>query len=142
MKVFQGVKNCAGQSELCKEEPESISEEIKEEEVVTQESAEFEPFVEIKEDVFVFNDEGDVLEGILVNKMPGDDNISTRYYVDVGECVRMIWGTAILDNRLSSANIGDKIRITFNGTKSIGKNKTLHLFKVEIAKPKPKKEGE
>jgi len=45
----------------------------------------------------------------------------------------LIWGSAVLDDRMQYAKIGDKIRITFNGKTKNKRNQDVNLFRVEVA---------
>ncbi len=45
----------------------------------------------------------------------------------------LIWGSAVLDDRMQYAKIGDKIRITFDGKTKNKRNQDVNLFTVEIA---------
>jgi len=93
-------------------------------------------YEEINPTDFKFEDEGDFIEGILVQKQ-GDIGVnkSNLYSIETPEGVKNVWGSAILDSRMALTTVGDKIKITFNGLAEAkaGKN-PAKIFKVEIDK--------
>ena len=80
-------------------------------------------------------DEGDHIIGALVNKQPKDEitGLSARYQIENQEGMFLIWGSAVLDDRMQYAKIGDKIRITFDGKTKNKRNQDVNLFRVEVA---------
>ena len=44
-----------------------------------------------------------------------------------------VWGSAVLDDRMSYVKVGDKVRITYEGETTNKRNQRLNLFKVEVA---------
>lgn len=92
-------------------------------------------YEEVNPEVWKLEKEGDVIEGVLVNKIiPEDKEESNRYYIETPEGIKMVWGSAILDDRLNFIDVGSKLKITFKERKDIGKGKTLKVFKVEREK--------
>jgi hypothetical protein len=83
--------------------------------------------------------EGDHIIGILISKAPKDENAgySARYYIDNIEGMLLVWGSAVLDDRMQYVKLGDRIRITFEGKTKNKRNQSVNLFKVEIANEKP-----
>ena len=53
--------------------------------------------------------------------------------VEKKEGMFLIWGSAVLDDRMQYAKIGDKIRITFDGKTKNKRNQDVNLFTVEVA---------
>ncbi len=78
---------------------------------------------------------GDHIVGALVNKQPKDEvtGLSARYQIENQEGMFLIWGSAVLDDRMQYAKIGDKIRITFDGKTKNKRNQDVNLFTVEVA---------
>ena len=79
--------------------------------------------------------EGDVIEGVLVNKArpkEGSIGISTRYYISNKEGAFYVWGTMLLDERLLFVDVGQRIKITYHGQEEYKEN-MLNLFQVEVA---------
>ena len=87
--------------------------------------------------------QGDQIAGVLVSKVPEDENtaLSARYYLETSDGMFFLWSTAVLEDRMQYVKIGDKIRITFEGKTKNKRNQDVNLFKVEIAcKPETKDE--
>ena len=80
-------------------------------------------------------EKGDYIIGALVNKQPKDEitGLSARYQIENQEGMFLIWGSAVLDDRMQYAKIGDKIRITFDGKTKNKRNQDVNLFRVEVA---------
>jgi hypothetical protein len=81
-------------------------------------------------------EEGDSITGVLVNKEPKNDEQSAKYHIQAqdGE-MYMIWGSAILDDRMKFVKVGDVVRITYDGQDKNRKGQALKLFKVEVREP-------
>ena len=93
-------------------------------------------YQEVNPTDFKFENEGDFIEGILVQKQKDIGvNESNLYSIETPEGVKNVWGSAILDSRMALTTVGDKIKITFNGLAEAkpGKN-PAKIFKVEIDK--------
>ncbi|MFO8240039.1 MAG: hypothetical protein R6T90_03460 [Dissulfuribacterales bacterium] len=80
--------------------------------------------------------EGDLIAGVLVNKEPRDEaaGTSARYYIENQDGMFLVWGSAVIDDRMQYVKIGQKMRITFEGHTKNKKNQQVNLFKVEVAK--------
>ncbi len=84
--------------------------------------------------VWNYENDGDFIEGVLVNKQDqvGPNN-SWMYTIETSEGVKSVWGATILDSRMVAIKIGSKIKITYKG---LGEAKSGHkapkVFKVEI----------
>ena len=89
----------------------------------------------IEPNVWRPKEKGDHIIGALVNKQPKDEitGLSARYQIENQEGMYLIWGSAVLDDRMQYAKIGDKIRITFNGKTKNKRNQDVNLFRVEVA---------
>ncbi|EFK09985.1 conserved hypothetical protein [delta proteobacterium NaphS2] len=79
--------------------------------------------------------ENQQITGILVSKEPKNEKtgLSARYYLDTRDGMFFVWGTAVLDDRMQYAKIGDKVRITYGGKTTNKLNQMVNLFKVEVA---------
>jgi hypothetical protein len=80
--------------------------------------------------------EGDQISGVLVSKEPRAEasGISARYYIENQDGMFLVWGSAVIDDRMQYVKIGQKVRITFEGRTKNKKNQQVNLFKVEVAK--------
>ena len=74
--------------------------------------------------------EGDSITGILVSKEEDNPerNMSAKYMIDSNEGVTLVWGSAVLDERMAVVPIQSKVRITYNGKKELKKGKMLTIF--------------
>jgi len=86
---------------------------------------------EVETDVWKPENPEDMIEGVLVAKTPREGDLSERYKVETKEGIKLVWGSAILSDRLETVPVGTEVRITFKERKQLPKNKTLKIFKVE-----------
>jgi len=79
--------------------------------------------------------EGDNIIGVLINKEPKDENtgMSAKYYIENEQGMSFAWGSTVLDDRMQYANIGQKIRITYEGKTKNKRGQDVNLFKVEVS---------
>ena len=92
-------------------------------------------FVEIEPNVWKTENDGDQVEGILkkVDKDVGL-NKSTLYHLENKDKQWAVWGSTVLDDRMSYVKEGEFVRITFKGTRENKRGQPLKIFKVEVAK--------
>ena len=78
---------------------------------------------------------GDYIIGVLVNKEAKDETtgLSARYYLENLEGMFLIWGCAVLDDRMQYVKIGNKIRITYEGGTTNKRNQKVNLYRVDVA---------
>lgn len=92
-------------------------------------------YKEINPSIWKYEKDGDFIEGILV-RVQSDvgENESNLYSIENSNGVLNVWGSAILDERMTLAKIGDKIKITYKGlAKECKKGKNpAKIFKVEV----------
>ena len=91
----------------------------------------------IEPNVWKAANKGDVIMGILVHKEPKDENVSARYYVENADGLFLVWGTAILEDRMKHVQLGQRLRITYNGKTKNRRGQDLNLFDVEVAMTDP-----
>ncbi len=74
---------------------------------------------------------GDFIVGIYkLKKVNVGKNNSNLYVIDKGKELRSVWGSTVLDDlMLCHANIGDKIKIIYQGE---DKTKTYKKFELEV----------
>jgi len=92
-------------------------------------------YKEIDPMIWKYENDGDNIEGILVGiESEIGVNKSTIYSIETapGQFTG-VWGSTILDQRMSLVKVGSKIRITYKGLseKKPGKN-PAKIFKVEV----------
>ena len=90
-------------------------------------------FVPVEPKLWKPEKEGDLIEGVLISKKTDiGANKSNAYYIENKEGTFFVWGSAVLDDRLSVVPVGVLIRIEYKGLKpsTTGGNDTK-IFKVE-----------
>lgn len=93
-------------------------------------------YEEINPEEWKFENDGDFIEGIFVKSQEDVGvNKSMLYSIETPEGVKNVWGSAVLDTRMSLAKVGDKIKITFKGLgEAKGGHNAPKIFKVEVDK--------
>jgi hypothetical protein len=94
-------------------------------------------YQEIEPTVWKPEQEGDFIEGVLVRAQPNvGENESMLYGIETPEGVKNVWGSAILDERMSFVKVGEKCKITFKGLAKESKKgrNPAKIFKVEVDK--------
>ena len=76
--------------------------------------------------------EGDSLQGILIDKRARTEDRSAFYHIQDGnDQLHLVWGSAVLDRAMATVEKDDEVRITFNGTKPSKNGKhPMKLFEV------------
>jgi hypothetical protein len=101
-------------------------------------------FKDVDPGVWKYEKEGDSIFGVLIHKEPRDEanELSARYYLENESGKTMVWGSAVLDDRLKLIEIGTPLRITYKGKQKNSKGRDMNIFKVEEGKKKqePSKE--
>lgn len=94
----------------------------------------------VEPDVWKSEQEGDQIQGVLIAIEPKDDanDISARYYLSTKDGNKMVWGSAVIDDRMKLVRIGDLIRITYNGETKNKAGRKVNLFRIDVGKPKAK----
>ena len=93
-------------------------------------------YQEISPENWVYDKDGDFIEGVLVQVQENiGPNDSMLYSIETPEGVKNVWGATVLDQRMALVNVGEKIKITFKGLGEAkpGKN-AAKIFKVEVDK--------
>lgn len=92
-------------------------------------------FVAIEPNIWKPENKEDKIEGTLVGKKEKVGvNESMLYYIeDEDKKTFGIWGSAVLDDRMTLVGLGDYIRITYKGKETNKKGQHVNIFKVEKA---------
>ncbi len=72
------------------------------------------------------------IEGVLVSKVPRENGNSAKYYISNSDGIHLVWGSAILEERMQFSLVGQMVRITYKGQTKYKDNK-LNLYTVEVA---------
>ena len=89
-----------------------------------------EGFEEIKSEAWKPEQEGDQIRGILIQKQPKEVELGARYTIENKEGVHLVWGSAILDDRMERVNIGNELIIRYEGKKKLEGGRSCNLYKV------------
>ena len=74
---------------------------------------------------------GDEVAGVFIAKKENVGiNKSNVYYLENKDGPTMIWGSTVLDDRMTIAHIGDHIQIKFLGTQENTRGQPTKLFEV------------
>jgi hypothetical protein len=70
---------------------------------------------------------------------PKDDanDLSAKYFIETSTGMMMVWGSAVLDDKMKLVKIGKPVRITYKGAKKNAKGRDFKVFSVETGKKKP-----
>lgn len=79
--------------------------------------------------------EEDSIEGTLLSKKENVGiNESNAYYIETKDGTFMVWGSTVLDDRMSLIPEGEKVRITYKGIQKNSRGQDVKIFKVEKQK--------
>jgi len=77
--------------------------------------------------------EGESIEGVLIAKEPKTEDIGAKYTIENKEGAFLIWGSAILDDKMHQVPVGSEVRITYEGQKKLDGKKKLNLYELDVA---------
>lgn len=100
-------------------------------------SDEWEEVVETQADVFAFEKEGDSLVGVLseVQEDVGENN-SMLYKLEKKDgSLVAVWGSTVLDGKMSKIEIGQEIKIVYKGKIEVQNSKRSYRSYDVFAKP-------
>lgn len=91
----------------------------------------------IEPNVWKPKESGESIIGVVVNKTPKDEGtgLSAKYQLENPQGMILVWGSAVLDDRMQYVPVGSKVRITFEGQTKNKRQQTVNLFRVEVAEP-------
>jgi len=76
----------------------------------------------------------ETIAGVYVGMEEKSGDLSAKHFLDVkGRGIVIVWGSAILDERLKFVNVGSVIRITYKGKEKTKSNRDVKIYKVEVA---------
>ena len=94
-----------------------------------------EKWKKIEPGVWKPENKGENIVGVLSKKVPKDEttNLSAKYYIENENGPWLVWGCAVIDDRMKHVAVGSKVRITFEGKTKNKRNHDVNLYQVEIA---------
>jgi hypothetical protein len=89
----------------------------------------------IEPNVWKPKEAGESIIGVIVSKTPKDEQtgLSAKYQLENEQGMFLIWGSAVLDDRMQYVAARSKVRIPYNGKTKNKRNQDVNLFTVEIA---------
>jgi len=114
----------------------------KEKDVVEALGGDWEEVVEVQTEVFMFEKEGDELVGVLTEKREDvGENSSMLYRIEkLGGEVMSVWGSTVLDDKMSRIETGQEVKIVFLGLKKTQSgNRSFKSYAVYSKPVKPVK---
>ncbi len=74
---------------------------------------------------------GDSIEGVLIYKRDKGGKFNNEsYYIENSGKSFIIFGTAVLENRMKLVNVGDIVKIEYKGTEKNKRNEDTKIFQV------------
>ncbi len=91
-------------------------------------------YKEINPTDWVYENDGDFIEGVLVRIQENvGPNNSMLYSLETLEGVKSVWGATLLDSRMALVKSGSKVKITYKGkAEAKGGKNPAKIFKVEV----------
>jgi len=91
-------------------------------------------YEEVNPTAWEYSGDGDFIEGILVQVQKDvGENKSKLYSLETSEGIKNVWGSAILDSRMSLISIGSTLKITYKGlAEAKGGKNPAKMFRVEV----------
>lgn len=89
---------------------------------------------EVLTDIWKPEKDGDSVQGVYVTadtEPETNNSFSNKYYLETSDHqVVMIWGSAVLDERMKLISFGTKVKIEYKGQTQNKKGQPLNLYKV------------
>lgn len=73
---------------------------------------------------------GDQIEGVLINKKDNPKYEGRIYHIENESGRFVVFGTTVLDDRMSYVQIGERVRIEFRGKELNKKGQEVKIFRV------------
>jgi hypothetical protein len=87
---------------------------------------------EVQPNIWKPETKGDQVEGVLIGKDSNKGSFeSMAYSIETKDKAHLlIWGCAVLDERMKYVNVGEEIKVVFDGEGQNKKGQNIKLFKV------------
>ena len=90
-----------------------------------------ESWEEVSPNVWKPINEGDCIEGVLIQKRSKVGSFASEaYMLENVNGQFLVWGCTVLDERMNFINEGDRIKIEFKGVEKNKKGQDVKVFKV------------
>ena len=95
----------------------------------------------IEQEVWKPTAENSSIQGTLIGKASKDENIGARYYIVNESGKYIVWGSAMLDNKMQFVKIGQVVRISYEGKSKGRQGQDINNFIVAVHKAAPSGQG-
>lgn len=86
---------------------------------------------EIQPNIWKPENPGDAIEGILIGKeSEKGDYKSSAYALETKQGQFLVWGSAVIDERMKYVDVGEKVKIMFEGKENNKKGQPVNIFKI------------
>lgn len=92
-------------------------------------------YEDVEQEFVKFEEENQSVAGkyLSMSQEVGENNANV-YNIETEDGIKSIWGTTVLDQKMSLLKIGDDIKIIYLGKVKPEKGKTYHDYKIQKAK--------
>lgn len=80
-------------------------------------------------DIWRPENKGDSVEGTLMNRRPGRYEWN-NYTIDTGKGVKTVFGSAVLENRMTAIKDGQDVKIIFEGMQKNTRGQDMRMYRV------------
>jgi len=90
---------------------------------------------DVEPNVWKPQSEGESISGVLIKvELKGTTNaLGSKYYVENTTGQYLVWGSTVLDDRMTLVTIGTLVRITYKGTTLNKRKQEVKIYKVETS---------
>lgn len=88
----------------------------------------------IEQEIWKPTEENNTIIGTLIGKAQKDENIGARYYVENETGKYVVWGSAILDNKMQFVDVGQVVMISYEGKSKNRQGQDINNFAVAVQK--------
>jgi len=108
---------------------------VREKQSLKHEVIKMEEWKSTEPEVWKPEEKGEQIIGVFVEKKPRDESgVSARYFLDTNNGRFLVWGCAVIDDRMQHVKLGEKVRITYKGKTKNKRDQEVNLFEVEVAR--------
>ncbi|CAB1062162.1 hypothetical protein D1BOALGB6SA_6938 [Olavius sp. associated proteobacterium Delta 1] len=91
----------------------------------------------IEQEVWKPTVENSSIQGTLIGKASKDENFRSRYYIVNESGKYIVWGSAMLDNKMQFVEEGQVVRISYEGKSKSRQGQDIKNFTVAFQKAAP-----
>lgn len=88
----------------------------------------------IEQDIWKPTNDNNTIIGTLIGKAQKEENIGARYYIENETGKYVVWGSAILDNKMQFVDVGQVVKICYEGKSRNRQGQEINNFMVAVPK--------